>query len=198
MGKRGKDPIVWSVMLDQQSFLLLFSALSSQVQSHAPGYGLGDAGEVWKRASEQVWKRGGSEDVSGSSDVLKPPFDRVVLELNRLEGVDTMKRGLASLIRPRFGKRNFSSFRMSNRMAAMPETRHGGTAFANFIFDLAKHMQRPEATFGEDRDAELANLIGLRERLGNEVAMREMLEKRSAPSAEDKVVFEQQPNLVLF
>merc|ERR1712172_88208 len=155
-------------------------------------YGEG-AGEVWKRSSEQVWKRSSSED--GSNDVLKPPFDRVVMELNRLEGVDTMKRGLASLIRPRFGKRNFSSFRMSNRMAAMPETRHGGAAFANFIFDLAKH-KKPEANF-EDTDSELANLIGLRERLGNEVAMREMLGKRSAPaSAEDKVVFEQ-PKLLL-
>ena len=68
-------------------------------------------------------------------------------------------------------------------------------------------------------------MIGLRERLGNEVgnafiisemqenfqnikrcpgkiypkvAMREMLGKRSAPSVEDKVVFEQQPKLVLF
>ena len=64
----------------------------------------------------------------------------------------------------------------------MPEMRHGGAAFANFIFDLAKHIQRPEAAFGEpstnqqicvsqgeDRDAELVNLIGLRERLGNEV-----------------------------
>ena len=30
----------------------------------------------------QVWKRGSSEDGS-SSEVLKPPFDRVVLELNR-------------------------------------------------------------------------------------------------------------------
>jgi len=55
----------------------------------------------------------------------------------------------------------------------------------------------PEANFGEDTDSELANLIGLRERLGNEVAMREMLGKRSAPaSAEDKVVFEQ-PKLLL-
>merc|ERR1712110_604909 len=77
----------------------------------------------------------------------EPPFDRVVLELNRLEGMDTMKRGLASLIRPRFGKRNFSSFRMSNRVAAVPEPLHGGAAFANFIFDLAKQM-KPEAAFG--------------------------------------------------
>merc|ERR1711971_1500659 len=168
------------------TLLLLLSALSSQVQSHAPGYGEG-AGEVWKRSSEQVWKRSSSED--GSNDVLKPPFDRVVLELNRLEGMDTMKRGLASLIRPRFGKRNFSSFRMSNRVAAVPEPLHGGAAFANFIFDLAKQM-KPEAALG-DGDSELANLIGLRERLGNEVAVREMLGKRSAPSVGDKVVFEQ-------
>merc|ERR1712110_1039658 len=123
----------------------------------------------------------------------EPPFDRVVLELNRLEGMDTMKRGLASLIRPRFGKRNFSSFRMSNRVAAVPEPLHGGAAFANFIFDLAKQM-KPDAAF--DGDSELANLIGLRERLGNEVAVREMLGKRSAPSVGDKVVFEQ-PKLLL-
>merc|ERR1711909_155936 len=131
--------------------------------------------------------------MGSSSEVLKPPF---VLELNSLEGVDTMKRGLASLIRPRFGKRNFSSFRMSNRMTTgLPEMAPGGAAFANFIFDLAKHI-KPEAAFGEDKDAELANLIALRERLGNEVAMREMLGKRSAPNLEEKVVFER-PKLLL-
>merc|ERR1712226_1508524 len=179
--------------MEQKTFIVLISALSpSQMYSHTTGY-RGGAGEVLKRASEQVWKKTISEDGS-SNDVLKPPFDRVVLELNGLEGLDTMKRGLASLIRPRFGKRNFSSFRMSNRVAAVPETLHGGAAFANFIFDLAKQM-KPEAAF--DGDSELANLIGLRERLGNEVAVREMLGKRSAPSSVgDKVVFEQ-PKLLL-
>merc|ERR1712228_1162499 len=103
-------------VMDQKASLLLLCALSSsQVLSHAPGDGGEGSGEFWKRASEQVFKRSSNGD--GTSDVLKPPFDRVVLELNRLEGMDTMKRGLASLIRPRFGKRNFSSFRMSNRVA---------------------------------------------------------------------------------
>merc|ERR1712228_590956 len=162
-------------VMDQKASLLLLCALSSsQVRSHAPGDGGEGTGEFWKRASEQVFKRSSNGD--GTSDALKPPFARVVLELNRLEGMDTMKRGLASLIRPRFGKRNFSSFRMSNRVAAVPEPLHGGAAF--------------------DGDSELANLIGLRERLGNEVAVREMLGKRSAPSVGDKVVFEQ-PKLLL-
>jgi len=89
---------------------------------------------------------------------------------------------------------------MSNRLTAKPESRHGGTAFANFIFDLAKHM-KPETNERGEGDSELANLIGLRERLGNEVAMREMLGKRSssAPTTIDKVVFdEEQPKLLLF
>merc|ERR1711953_1118506 len=127
-------------VMDQKASLLLLCALSScQVRSHAPGDGGAGSGEFWKRASEQVFKRSSNED--GTSDVLKPPFDRVVLELNSLEGVDTMKRGLASLIRPRFGKRNFSSFRMTTGLPELaPGGTIGGTAFANFIFDLAKHI----------------------------------------------------------
>merc|ERR1711994_457949 len=202
MGRKG---------MDQQPLLILCFLLSSQpgtqVQSSAPVDSeryVGELGSMWKRASEEVWKRG-SSNLDRNKEILKPPFEQIFLELNREDGVDTMKRGLASLIRPRFGKRNFSSFRMSNRLTAKPESRHGGTAFANFIFDLAKHM-KPETNeifvhFGGEGDSELANLIGLRERLGNEVAMREMLGKRSssAPTTIDKVVFdEEQPKLLLF
>merc|ERR1719225_1029504 len=139
--------------MDQQPLLILCFLLSSQpgtqVQSSAPvdreRY-VGELGSMWKRASEEVWKRG-SSNLDRNKEILKPPFEQIFLELNREDGVDTMKRGLASLIRPRFGKRNFSSFRMSNRMTTgLPEMAPGGAAFANFIFDLAKHI-KPEAAF---------------------------------------------------
>ena len=43
---------------------------------------------------------------------------------------------------------------------AKPESRHGGTAFANFIFDLAKHM-KPDTNESEQNSPNMKNILSL-------------------------------------